>query len=207
MTKTVASLCPWPVKIERPHFTMRNTFELPAVPKGQPPATTKIDDNVQYAKILSTAPEAKYTILGEEIAADFVKHVAQDGPFMTEDARPAVWICAGDEPTQEEIAANLQKLRAYCGLMVEYADDLDRRRQAGEPNVPKVTLRMKDAARFLDLKREWLTDLVNSATTCWACTLTIPAHAIRCPHCKEIVNQARYDERKKSMKSGEPVTA
>jgi hypothetical protein len=203
MTKTVASLCPWPAWIERPHFTRRNTFFIPAVPKGAAPNTLKIGDDVQWAKILSTAPSVSYTILGEEIAADFVLHAAKNGPFMSEDARPAVWICADDEPSAEEIARETLALRRYCGVVVEYADDLDRRRQAGEPNVPKITDRMKDAARYLDLKRGWLTELINTMTQCPFCTTTIPAQAIKCPNCNEVVNRAKYDE----LKKGKPVVA
>jgi hypothetical protein len=208
MTKTVASLCPWPVQIHRPHFTLRNIFALPAVQKGQPPAMTDIEDNIQWERILSVSPSTSRTILGEEIADDFVLHVAKNGPFMTEDARPAVWVCEGPQPSAEESAAELEKLKRYCGLMVEYADDLDRRRAAGEPAVPKITDRMKDCCRFLDLRREWLTSLVNSSTTCIYCTKTIPVHAIKCPECNEVVNRAKYDELKKNGgKIPEPVSA
>jgi hypothetical protein len=198
MNKTVASLCPWPVQIHRPHFTRRSTIALPAVPKGQPAAYTVVEDDVQWERILSVAPKTSKTILGHEIAADFVLHVSKNGPFMTDDARPAVWECEGLIPSAEECAEEMFKLKAYCGLIVEYADDLDRRREAGEPNVPKVTDRMKACCRFLELKRGWLTSLVNSSTTCIYCTETIPAHAVKCPKCGEVVNRARYDELRKN---------
>lgn len=198
MTKTVASLCPWPVAINRPHFTLRNEFALPAAVKGGPPVTIRIEDNIQWEKLLSMSPPTSKTILGEEIANDFVLHVAHSGPFMTEDARPAVWVCQGPEPTAEEIASELGKLKTYCGLMVEYADDLDRRRQSGETNVPKITERMKECCRFLNLKREWLTELINSSTVCPFCTVTVPAQAVKCPNCKETINRELYEALKKN---------
>lgn len=209
MTKTVASLCPWPVWIERPHFTRCNKFHIPAVPKGSAPATLTIHDDIQWGKIISAAPSVSYTILGEEIAADFVLHTAKNGPFMSEDAHAAVWMCDGTEPSKEEIERETLALRKYCGVVVEYADDLDRRRAAGEPNVPKITDRMRDACRYLDLKRGWLTELINTSTSCVFCTKTIPAHAIKCPECNEVVNRAKYDELKKNggKPVGEPVPA
>jgi hypothetical protein len=198
MTKTVASLCPWPAYINRPLFTRVKDFYLPAASKGQPPVTRKIEDDIQFEKILSISPQVSHTILGEAIAADFVLHTSRQGPFMDEDARPAIWICEGPSWTEEEVQRELPKLKAYCGLVVEYADDLDRRRESGEPHVPKVTQRMKDCARFLDLKRGWLTELVNASTTCVFCTKTIPMHAIKCPECNEVVNREKYDLLRKS---------
>lgn len=198
MTKTVASLCPWRSWIHRPHFSRVQMYMLEPIPKGSAPFLLRINDDVQWEKLLSVQPPVSKTILGEEIAADLVLHASRQGPFMNEDAHPAVWMCEGDTPSSEEIYAELPKLRDYCGLLVEYADDLERRRTKGEALVPKVTQRMKDACRYLDLKRDWLTELVDSSTVCPFCTHTIPSHALKCPECKEVVNRVKYDELRKN---------
>ena len=200
---TIASLCPWAAEIRRPHFTPETHFWIPAVPRGAPPATKVIKDQVQWEQILSIRPPMPTTIRALDIANDFILHTTLMGPHMTEDARPAIWICQGPGPSEEECIENLVKLEQYCGLVVEEADELDRRRRNNEPAVVKITQRMKDAARFLNLKRDWLTTLVNSSTACPFCTQIIPQNAIKCPMCGEVVNKAKYTE----LKSAKPVEA
>lgn len=208
MTKVVASLCPWKSWIQRPHFSRVKDYVLEPIRKGDAPFTLRVNDDIQWEKLLSVQPAISKTILGEEIAADLVLHASRQGPFMNEEARPAVWICEGASPSIDEIHEELPKLKAYCGLLVEYADDLERRRANNEPLVPKVTPRMKDACRYLELKRGWLTELVDSSTVCIFCTATIPAHAVKCPECKEVVNREKYDLlRKNGGKMPDPVTA
>lgn len=190
-------MCPWPVEIHRPHFTDRNTFHIDAVPQRGAVATTIIEDNFQWEKIMSFSPSTRKTILGEEIAADLVLHTARSGPFQEADAHPAVWMCAGPEPSLEEIDVYYPRLLKYCGNVVEYADELDRRRQQGETNVQKIMPRMKDCCRFLGLKREWLTELVDSTRICPFCTQVIPIQSLKCRNCHEVVDRVRYDQIRK----------
>lgn len=202
----IASICPWSASIERPHFHPQTQFSVAAIKRGDKPAITVIEDQVQWYKVLSTKPPIKETIFAREIANDFILHTSRQGPWMSDEAHPGIWICEGDEPTAEEIAESMAKHAAYCNLVVQEADEWHMRRMAGEPRVPKHTQRMKDAARWLLLDRPWLSEMTpNALKQCQFCTATIPSATVKCPTCGEVVDKDRYAEMKKGVPLAAPV--
>jgi hypothetical protein len=158
-----------------------------------------IEDQVQYEKRLSTQPSIPTTIYAWEIAADFILHTSMNGHNMNAEGGPGVWQCAGDTPTQEEIAANMARLLKYCEREVQDGDDLHSRRMAGEARVPRQSQRQRDCAEYLLLKREWLSNQdVAALKHCQFCTTTIASGAVKCPNCNEIVDRERYEAMKKA---------
>ncbi len=194
----IASLCPWPVSITRPLFAGTKVYEIDAVEKGAPPKVLVIEDNVQYERRLSSQPAIPTTILAKEIASDFLDHTSRHGVHMTAECGPPVWICPEGEPTPEEVAANTEKFARYCNEVVEEADTLERRRQTGEPNVPRVTQRMRECARYMGYERNWLSVMkADSKRNCPYCDSLISGRVVKCPVCSEVVDKERYAEMKK----------
>lgn len=206
----IASLCPWPISITRPLFARTKHYAIDMVPRGSAPKTLVIEDNVQYEKPLSTMAPVGRTILAREIAADFVLHTSKQGPHMGqndlgEEVGPPVWQCEDDGPTAEEIDYQTEKFVRYCNRVVEEADELDRRRQMGEANVPKITPRMRDCCRYLMLDRAWLSVTTQNTTKrCQFCTTAIPGAAVICPTCREKVDPEAYAAMKKPAPAAKP---
>jgi hypothetical protein len=226
----IASLCPWPISIRRPLFAWKKLYQIDAVPKGEAPKLLVIEDNVQYERRLSEQPPIPTTIQAHEIAADFVLHTSLQGPYETAETGPPVWICRDekeviepdpfredgppvkritfqyrDHPTPEEIAWNREKFARYCREVVREADQWHLRRSNGDHTVPRHTQRQYDAANYLMLKKEWLSEFEPEALkSCPYCTVTVPSAALICPNCKEKLNPERYAEMRKE-KPGMPA--
>jgi hypothetical protein len=205
----IANLCPWSSKIVRPmrisasRDEQASVIEIAACPRGSAPTTLLIKETYELYRRLSMDPMTRQTILPQETATDFLSHVSLMGPYMAEDCRPAIWQCSSLEgPTQEEIDYNTIVFRRYCDRIVEEADEWDRRRQNGEAHVPKHTQRQRDCANWMLYKREWLFDMTpNSLKQCEFCFVTIPAKAIICPTCSQVVDQSAYEAKKAQKKA------
>lgn len=181
-----------------------NVFEIEAVPEGSmEPNLLVIEDNHhQWERMLSDKPSIRYTITSMEIADDFILHTSRNGPNMTEQAHPPVWICRDADgkpaqyPSENEIIENIAAFHLYCQAEVNDADELHARREAGETKVPRNTPRQKACARYMNYEREWLTVKdPNAQVRCPFCTTSIASFAIKCPKCAEIINPQKYAER------------
>jgi hypothetical protein len=80
MTKTVASLCPWPAWIQSTDVYPRERLLSSSGHQRATPGHAQDRRRRSIREASFDLPQVSHTILGEEIAADFVLHTAKAGP-------------------------------------------------------------------------------------------------------------------------------
>lgn len=113
----------------------------------------------------------KYVEDGRNIAKDIVDRSPEDGFF----------ICAGKEPSTEELQAANAKFREVCAHIVRHADALWERTR----NREIISERARRAARFVGAAPEWLDQtLTDEKKKCPRCAELIKAEASFCRFCQ-----------------------
>lgn len=191
MSITIASICPWDLRAERPRHisTDKNWkgFFLPGVEKGKAPVTLKIDDFVQMKRDIATDTSVETRIPAEDVAADILGEWTQRGLGMRPGCHPGVMRIEGDRPNDKELRAMMDTQNAYMGEIVLQGDRLSQERPR------QINERHRMACRYLGIDRPWLKELKDIETReCPYCTKTIPSAAVICPECKNVVNPAEY---------------
>lgn len=112
-----------------------------------------------------------YRESGENIAKDIVERSPEDGFFL----------CAGKEPTPDELATATAKYKAACVYLVRHADALWERTR----NREIISERARRAARFVGAAPEWLDQtLTDEKKKCPRCAELIKAEASFCRYCQ-----------------------
>lgn len=160
----------------------------------------------------------RYLVFGQDIANDLVNEWTAHGVGMTPQCRPGIWVVrerlpllnedgspqfdadgvptwrdATDEEREamwaEDLAAARLADRAYANMLFVQANAM-----AEDPRlIPFIANNARVAARQYGLTAEWLKeDAALAVKTCQYCTKVIPARAIKCPKCTEIVDVEGY---------------
>lgn len=116
------------------------TFVIEPCPEGERCSTLLIEDHTAH---MDVGDNKKFDVpvpaekIGEDITRDLEKH--------------GVFVCAGDEPTDEEIEAAKERLKKYYQEQVFVADQEWSRHH----NYTFLSDVQRRAVKFLGLEREW----------------------------------------------------
>ncbi len=220
MTKQVASLYFQSCHLERTLYG--GVFDAPAVAKNDKPFLITVRDHMQLEKLPHIVGGGQFprTILGENIAADIVKHWSEGALGMTPECRPGVWtvrdvIVIADEtgtplkdafgavqtrpatPEEKEamwqadLAENTMAQNRWADYLIGQGDVLD-----GDPNPAMKLLISKlmiAACKYRGRDRGWLQELKDfDAKTCPFCLKSLDVRAVVCQYCSNVVDQAAY---------------
>lgn len=162
-------------------------------------------------------------IFGEDIARDIVAQWTQNGLGMSPDCHPAIWVVREtmpeigengiplrDEATErvkmrvatdeekavmwvEDKAQNVAAGRNYADWLFLDADATYKRDPRLVQFIPKQA---RDAARFFGLDATWTKTAAElpKQVVCQYCKKMVDETAIKCSHCSEVINYARYAE-------------
>ena len=200
-TVTIASIYFMPVFAERSLFRDANQWYIPAVPRELPdgadkslphlaqPALLVVRDGYQQEQEPITRVERKTLITAEEIAYDIVREWTTNAPGMTPECKPGIWVCAGSKPTEEERQRAVKWQSAWCEYLIMQGDE-----KMAKPEERKyITPLMRAACRWMGRERDWLLELKDAEIKmCPFCKKAVPADAIKCQFCGEIIDVARY---------------
>lgn len=209
---TICSIYPWELVQERPQFQPKPIYRLAAVKRGEAPSYVTFGDQQQMEGLPgSLTGRRTVTIFAHELAADLMDHYTKHGLLCGEDAHPGVWICAGDEPTADEIAEAERVQANYFSRLVAQADEIyvDEKRRQILNSAPIF----KIAAEWLRIEgRPWQQAISsNTFIKCPWCKKSIEGDSIVCAHCTNVVNAEAYAKRKadidRHLKATEPAAA
>jgi hypothetical protein len=124
-------------------------------------------------------------VSGRSVAKDIV----HDGGQV--DLAPwGVFIAAGKTPTAEELSAARE---ALTKTMAALLDEADRLWNGSSDDRARVGAHHKNAAAYLGVKRTWLTN-TQAMSECPFCYEPVRPSTVICPHCKQILDKARWLE-------------
>jgi hypothetical protein len=186
----IASVYPIARRIVRERRHPVNTFEVAACPKGAPPTLLVIGSNYESEKVPLQERTVDQEITAMETAEDFIRSVTTNQPYITADAHPGIWMCAGSTPTEEEIAFNTERQEAFFRNLVHAADDLEKNGKSIQ-----ITDLMRTAAEWLNYRADWRHKATaNDNKNCPFCTKLIPGVAVICPECHQVVDFDKWAE-------------
>jgi hypothetical protein len=160
----------------------------------------------------------QHLVLGQVIARCVVNEWASNGVGMTPQCRPGIWAVREQLPLlnadgtpqldadgvalwraadpaeknamwEEDLVAARAADRAYANMLFIQASGM-----AEDPRlIPFIAANARVAAKHYGLDAEWLKeDAALHVKPCPYCTKVIPAKAIKCPKCTEIVDVEGY---------------
>lgn len=185
----VASLYPLGVSYTRPYKSRPDSgyytnYDIKASPTLEP-FLLEVGAGAQWTHI----GDRKYADMWEDsmvIARDVVRN-ARSVPLATGGMGPAVWICAGSEPTPEEIDLHLRQQMTWVRARIIQADDWHiggHREQIGELDRVLAQWAKVDTRAHPWVK---LQERVEVASCPW-CFTEIDARAAICPQCQKVAN-------------------
>lgn len=197
---TVASLWPMEIKYPRPYKTdpmggFHTDYGIAAAPFDGPPTTTKIG----WGMIHQHMGSRQYGAVPEQggavgIAKDFVRH-CRNVPGASGAAHPAVWICAGDEPTAEEIATHREAQVRLARARIILAD---KNHLTGHRD--QITDYERTLASWMKIDprmHPWMLNEEKGATKkCTFCRSDIDFEASVCTNCHQIVDPKLFARQK-----------
>ncbi len=136
----------WPPR----HRTYFGSMEIAAPAPGQPYALTKVTERIGSID-LGDKRTTEFPITARAIAEDLAREINSDSG---EGSFHGVFVCAGDQPTQEELADARAKLEAFYRRLVAAAD-LEWERSHSPLFITDLDRR---AARVLGIEKPWLYD-------------------------------------------------
>jgi hypothetical protein len=188
-TVYVASIYPIEQKQERPQYG--GYYTLPAVKRGEKPFVLEVTDKIYYEDRIGTEGR-RYPVTerGENIARDIVGALTSNAPGMDSNCRPGIWII-GETPnyTAEQLAENTQAQENWLNHWIREVDAWDAARRA--KLLQKVIL-PKVACQHLGIERDWAVMNPAQMTICPSCQKAVKAGAMRCEHCKEVIDLDAY---------------
>lgn len=188
MTRTILSVCDEELRAVRPYSlngvdAFNTTYILTANAKGQH-STCKVTDAFDRFQIgendYRPVPEA-----ADGIANDIIGQWTKN----TVVPPPGVILCAGDEPTQEEIERAHAIQQIHCEYLRNKASELwatDHKQEATSPQYRRASI-------YLGYTSDpWLMpEKPQQTETCPWCGQQVPAGVANCFHCGKIVNFTR----------------
>lgn len=167
-TATIASICDQDWHISRTH----GVYHIPACPKGEPCALLLIASRGD-ALDLGDNRRFPFIISARDIAEDLLQGLLDHGVF----------VCAGAQPTEEELTVATARRDAYYHRLVADGDTM----WARGHSFREISDLHRRAAIALGIEREWAY-VPARMTECPACgEMVKPAVAV-CKHCSAILD-------------------
>lgn len=193
---TIISLFPLPINEFKPGL-YPGYFTLPAAPLGDFTYLV-IGDALFYTEnkneqVLTV--RTPFHILAESIVHDFQENHIGRIIGDEEGAEPGLFFIPGGYERKSDIIQRHSELieeheakqNRWFGELVKIADDSFQRTN----RTSAVSQLQRLAARRLNIQRPWAID-VTGGDKCPFCKQGLPFGAVKCPTCREIVNQAAY---------------
>ena len=146
-------------------------------------STVKIFDGQQMIRNYATATDESPGEMGpmpisaDQDASDFVAYCTSGTVMRT--GGPGVILCAGDEPTPEEIDRGRKIHTVYARFMVN-----DAHTKFSSGNFKEITDEHRRQAEWLGVNAPWKVELEQaSLKKCPACAEDILSPALQCKHC------------------------
>jgi hypothetical protein len=201
------------------------TYVMPAAPKGGYAKMRVWDHQVWLRNLMTVDPENNNpgemelaSMDAANVALDFYNYCIGGNLGAKEGQHPGVVLCAGDEPTEAEIATAFSTHTAYARWCVN-----DGQRLAMSNEHHNITDEHRRQAEWLGVDVTWKTKMERVDTKdCVACGGKIPANVLVCRHCQrnlvefceEMEVSAGSDEvlaavleSRKAKRAAQPVTA
>lgn len=190
--KSVVSIYPRPIDESKPGL-IPGVFQMPAGSFENPQVL-----HVQHSTCPVYAFDGKSiptTIVSDEIANSIVNDFIAASVAVTEDAQPGLFTIDGHltiEEIKKKYADKLKEInerqnRWFASLVALADDDWSKTRQHRQ-----ISDLQRDAARALNLEREWLRIQAKIITTCPACAAKVEGTPVVCKACNYILDEARY---------------
>jgi hypothetical protein len=194
---TVISLFPMPISEFKPGL-YPGYFTMPAAPLGDFTYLV-VGDALFYTEnkneqVLTV--RTPFHILAESIVHDFQEnHIGRIVGDWETGAEPGLFFVPGGYESKNDIRKEHDELISYreemqnrwFGELVKIADDSFQRTN----RTSAVSQLQRLAARRLNIQRPWSLDITGQ-DKCPFCKQGLPYGAVKCPTCREIVNQAAY---------------
>jgi hypothetical protein len=163
------------------HRTYGTYIVSPCAPGEQ---TTLLEITPRVGRIdLGDKREYEFPITAREIADDIAREINSDAG---EGSDFGVFVCAGERPTEEEIAAARGRMEAFYKRIVVQADQEWERAH----NAMTISDVQRRGARWLKLEREWFYEPARQAE-CPACGERIRPGVAVCRTCGAVLDKAK----------------
>jgi hypothetical protein len=182
------------------------TYVMPVAPKGGYAKLRVYDHQVWQLNRNSVSDDNPGTMdllpmNAPAVAADFRDYCIQGNLGAKEGHHPGVVLCAGEEPTDDEIALAFRKHTDYARWVV---NDGQRMFLANEHH--NITDEHRRQAEWLGVDVPWKTKLERKdLKDCVACGGQIPANVLVCRHCQR--NLVEYCEEMEIAPGSDEVLA
>lgn len=197
MAKTIVSVCDFELKATRAYSDKsgragNHTFVIPPATDPRGHNTLVVNDMFFMERDGSRA--TRFTMeTAENIAADLVNEWSGVGTSGA--AGPGVAVCAGDKPTDEEIASCRARLSNWYTDERAKAVELWATDKKAQVIVNPV---YKRASKYLGYNDDqWLVvhDITAKKVPCPVCKVEIDHEAVMCSHCGSVVNIEQWAAR------------
>ncbi len=150
-------------------------FHIPACPAGKDSETLAVTPR-EDAIDLGDNHRIALQISAREIAADIIQDLEDHGIF----------VCAGESPSADELAAARSRRDAWYSRLVTEADEM----WARGHSYREISDMHRRAAFSLGLQREWAY-VPQASRECPACGERVRAGVAVCKHCKAVLDEER----------------
>ena len=201
--RTIVSVYPVAQSLELRHEGTK-TYTLDAAPEGGFTAIT-VDDTWSAVKDWGTGSLRMAPVPGSVVADNLLRAWSQGrvGTGIDNMRGPGILICAGLQPTADEIHQAREKQTEYFRYLVH---DADMKFAQDEAKLISDDHRM--AAHWMGIKdRKWSQPMVpKSLVNCPACREEIYSDAVMCKHCRTNIHEFNM-QRTKVVATEEPAKA
>lgn len=193
MQKTICSVFFQPVKANRPFAPSLNggynvAFEIPAAAPGEYHLITVSD----VYELQRNGSQQQFTtpVFADALAEDLVGEW-RNNKIANEYGRPGIFVCAGTQPTQEELARERAIQTVWCEILVNEAEGYW---VQGKRDL--VSQLHRDAAKWLGREAfDWVHNQGQvSLMACPFCATKIDQTAIVCRECGNVIDIDRWTQ-------------
>lgn len=190
---TIVSVYPMEKRAEHPYGPVKGMgafeFVLPAAPaKGW--SKLVIEDCYQKVYLGENVGHKFDLIEADNIARALVENWVSTVVGADSGFGPGIFICAGDEPTKEELSRARENQELYFEYLINQAEAKFRANKFDE-----ITDTHRAAAKWMGRENvEWLRQIKRQAMKdCPLCFASIPEPATVCPNCTRTIGQIPSD--------------
>lgn len=155
-----------------------------ACKNGEPYALTMVYGQLEYYDMGDDKKGEKYWSAHDLAESLLCRHNA-DASLE----REGVFLCAGSEPTGDELAAALDKRNKFFLTIIQQADT-EYGRNPMKPEL--ISDRQRRAVKTLGLKKPYVHEL-GLPTLCPSCGEDVKPEAAKCRFCGHILNQEKWN--------------